>query len=89
MELTQTNFTSNLTELSTIYSRSKYENIISPRGRNSGIAELSIKSLTNSTIPKELYLTYFPKKKKKFKIDIKGMIEKKKKIMRIKINIHY
>ncbi len=78
MELTQTNFTSNLTELSTIYSRSKYENIISPRGRNSGIAELSIKSLTNSTIPKELYLTYFPKKKKKFKIDIKGMIEKKK-----------
>ena len=78
MELTQTNFTSNLTELSTIYSRSKYENIISPRGRNSGIAELSIKSLTNSTIPKELYYTYFPKKKKKFKIDIKGMIEKKK-----------
>ena len=78
MELTSTNFTSNLTDLSTIYTKSKYENSISPRGRNSGIGELTIKSLTNKTIPKELYLTYFPKKKKKMKINFKGIMNKKK-----------
>ena len=78
MELTSTNFTSNLTDLSTIYTKSKYENNISPRGRNSGIGELTIKSLTNKTVPKELYLTYFPKKKKKMKINFKGIMKKKK-----------
>jgi len=78
MELVSTNYNSNLTELSTIYSRSKYENITTPRGRNSVIPELTIKSLINKTVPKELYLTYFPKKKKKVKISLKGFMNKQK-----------
>ena len=63
---------SNITDLSTINTRSQYDRNLSPKVFNTEIPDLTLQKFNNKSISKDIYSSYFSRKKKKLKINLKS-----------------
>ena len=72
---------SNITDLSTINTRSQYDRTLSPKVFNTEIPDLTLHNFNNESILKDIYSSYFSRKKTKVKINLKSSSNKIKKII--------
>ena len=70
---------SNITDLSTINTRSQYDRTLSPKVFNTEIPDLTLHNFNNESILKDIYSSYFSRKKTKVKINLKSSSNKIKK----------
>ena len=63
---------SNITDLSTINTRSQFDRNLSPKVFNTEIPDLTLQKFSNQSISKDIYSSYFSRKKKKLKINLKS-----------------
>ena len=68
----------NINDLSTVYTRS-HRDLISPRKENIDIPDLTLENFRNKTTSKELFSSYFIKKKSKSKVNLKASNNNKNK----------